>query len=398
MRRRRVGVDLLSLEGEWTGMAWQAFWVARLVPPLAPDIDFVHFLPEDATPPAEGPNVTVRRVASPRGRGARLAREQWLLPRAAAAERLDLLHTIAFGPPALHRGPKLLTVHDLGFRRVPGSMPAHWRAYWDWVYGPAARAAAGVIAVSAATRDDLVELSRVPGERIAVIHPGVDPVYTPTVPGDDPRARLADLGLPPQFLLSVGTLQPRKDLETLLGTFARVAAVRADVDLVVCGGRGWGYPGFRTLVRGYNLEGRVHPVGFVPPDRLPDLYRAACALVFTSRYEGFGLPPLEAMASGVPVVATDTSAIPEVTGDAALLAPVGDCDRLSGQILRLMNDPTLRAELVTRGLARARLFTWEATARGTAAVYRALLEGRTAGSVCPADRPGAPLHFEESPR
>lgn len=398
MSRPRVGIDLLSLEGEWTGMAWQAYWVARLVPPLLPEVDFIYFLPGETPPPINVPNVAIRRVFTPGWRGGRVLREQCLLPAAAARERLDLLHTIAYGPPALHRGRKLLTVHDLGFRRVPGSMPWHWKAYWSWVYGSAARSAAGVIAVSDATRRDLVALSRVPEDRIAVVHHGVDPAFTPTTPGDDPRSRLRELGLPPRFLLSVGTLQPRKDLETLLGTFARVVAARADLDLVVCGGRGWGYPGFRTLVRGYNLEGRVHPVGFVPPEQLPDLYRAASALVFTSRYEGFGLPPLEAMASGVPVVATDTSAIPEVTGDAALLAPVGDCERLSEQVLRLMTDSDLRRLLVSRGIERARLFTWEATARKTAAVYRTLLEGGVAGDAHRMDGAGTPSIQQESPR
>jgi glycosyltransferase involved in cell wall biosynthesis len=398
MRRPRIGLDLLALEGEWTGMSGTAAWVARLAPDLAPDIDFVYFLPGDAPSPAAAPNVTVRRLTDSRRRGARVVREQWHLAIAAARERLDLLHTVAYGPPALYRGRKLLTVHDLGFRRFPESMPFRWRAYWNWVYGPAARGAAGLIAVSRATRDDLVALSHVPEERIAVVHHGVDPVFYPAAPGDDPKSRLAALGLPTQFLLSVGTLQPRKDLETLLGTFARVAAARADLDLVVCGGRGWGYPGFRTLVRGYNLEGRVHAVGFVPPERLPDLYRAARALVFTSRYEGFGLPPLEAMASGVPVVATDTSAIPEVTGDAALLAPVGDSERLSEQVLRLMTDSELRQVLVTRGLERARLFPWEAAARKTVMVYRALLAGGAAGTALRADSADTPSIDQESPR
>lgn len=367
----RIGLDLTSLKGpELSGMAWQAWWLAHWLPRLAPDITFVFFLPPGVAPPVAAPNVELARVPYPDLKGVRFFVEQLLLPRAAARARLDLLHTIAFGPPLFYRGRKLLTMHDLGFRLFPATVPGKYARYWNWAYGTAARGCAHLIAVSGATRDDIVRHLGRRADEISVVPCGIDPVYLEPPTG---AAAVPPPGLPARYVLNVGVVQPRKDLETLLRAFARIRARHAELTLVVCGPPGWGYPDPASLVARAGLSGAVRFVSGVPQSAMPALYRGADLFLFTSIHEGFGLPLLEAMASGVPVVATDTSAIPEVVGDAARLAPVGDDAALARAALDLLEDPALRAESVRRGHARAAQFSWERSARLTLDVYRRIL-------------------------
>jgi glycosyltransferase involved in cell wall biosynthesis len=179
--------------------------------------------------------------------------------------------------------------------------------------------------------------------------------------------------LPGSFVLNVGTLQPRKDMDTLLQAFARLRERHADLHLVIAGGRGWGYDDLDQRVATAGLDGTVHLTGFVERHVLPDLYRASRLFLFSSRYEGFGLPLLEAMASGTPVVTTTHSAIPEVVGEAALTAPAGDATGLAGAALRILDDPAFRDAMIARGRERAAGFSWEESARRTLAVYREAL-------------------------
>lgn len=369
----RVGLDLLSLGVERTGMAAQAWWLARRMPELAPDVTFVFFLPPGVPPPIEAPNVEVVRVRFGDYRGARLVAEQWHLPRAAARARLDLLHTIAYGPPALYRGLKILTVHDLALWVMPETAPARFRRYWRWAYENAGRTCPALIAVSEATRRDACRFLHRRPDEVFIVQCGVDPQYAPTPSDHDPWVRIRNLNLPDRFVLSVGTIQPRKDLVTLLDAFARLAARDADLHLVIVGGRGWGYDDPERMIADRKLSGRVHLAGFVGQDDMPDIYRAARLLLFTSRYEGFGLPLLEAMASGTPVVATRTSSVPEVVGAAALLAEVGDAAGLAEAAGRILADDGVRRELALAGLARARDFSWERSAAATIEVYRRVM-------------------------
>ena len=356
-------------------MAWTAYWLARHLPALEPTITFVCFLAPGVEPPATGDNVEIVRVPVGPHRGGRLVAEQWRLARAARSARLDLFHTIAYGPPWLYRGRKVLTIHDLAFWIMPEVAPIHWRWYWRWAWGVAGRDCRMLIAVSECTKQDAIRLLNRRSEEIRVVHAGVDPIFTPAIAGDRPLDTVHRLGLPTSFVLNVGTLQPRKDLGTLLDTFARLKQGNADLHLVIVGGRGWGYGNLSDLVSSRGLAGRVHLTGFVDRQAMPDLYRAARLFLFTSRYEGFGLPLLEAMASGTPVVTTVHSAIGEVVGDAALTAMPGDSIGLADAAGRLLNDQMLRDEMIRRGLERASTFSWERAAARTLDVYREALEG-----------------------
>lgn len=371
--RPSIGLDLLSLQGPKTGMAWQAFWLAHWMPRLATELDFVFFLPPDVEAPSSGPNVEIVRVPTGRFTGARVVDEQWTLARAAARRKPDLFHTIAYGSPVMYPGVRILTIHDLAFRLFPETVPWRYRAYWNWAYGEAAAGCRRLIAVSESTRNDIVRvLHRDPAE-VSVVSCGVDPGYVPAQAAREEPVPAARRGLPERYILNVGTIQPRKDFATLLRTFARLRPEFPDLWLVVAGGRGWGYGDPFEMVRKHGLEDRVRLLEFAPPDAMPDLYRGAEILLFPSFYEGFGLPLLEAMASGTPVVAVDSSSIPEVVGDAGLLSPPRDDAGLAAHARSILADPARRADLARRGLDRARLFSWRKAAEETIKVYQSVL-------------------------
>jgi glycosyltransferase involved in cell wall biosynthesis len=271
---------------------------------------------------------------------------------------LDLVHaTSAAVPPASGR-VLVATVHDLGFHHHPETYPAAGRRFHERATRIAVAEAARVLVPSAATARDLADLYGLEPGRVAVTPLGVE------LPGHDPAAArrlLDDLGVRGPFLLAVGTLEPRKNLRRLLAAFAAVAGELPDHHLVVAGPAGWGPalpPAARVVLAG--------PVGDAV---LHGLYAAADGLAYPSLYEGFGLPVLEAMAHGTPVLTSDRSSLPEVAGEAALLVDPTDQAAISAGLLRLVGDRTLRARLAAAGPRRAGRFTWPATAAATWAAY-----------------------------
>ncbi len=291
----------------------------------------------------------------------------------------DVVHGTNFVVPPARRAARVVTVHDLTTVRFPelcdhstlGFPRLVRRAISDgaWVHTPSRFVADEVVA----------EFGADPARVRAVLHGTLGP-------GAAPRAARAagplssggapvppgSPALPPgtgRYLLAVGTIEPRKDYPGLVRAFARVAADRPDVALVVAGADGWGATAFHDAVASSPVGNRVLQLGYVPDDALAQWLAGAVALAFPSVYEGFGLPPLEAMAAGVPVVATSAGAVPEVVGDAADLVPPGDVEALAEALAHVLDDDRHRAALVEKGLCRAALFTWEACAGGLAALY-----------------------------
>lgn len=288
----------------------------------------------------------------------------------------DLYHATDFVLPPLMPGKRAaLTVHDLTFERAPDAAPPQLLRFLKRVVPQSVRRAQHVIADSQATARDLTALYDVPLERITVIYSGVDarfcPLDAPSSALDAARRKHA-LGDAP-FVLTVGTLQPRKNHLTLVRAFAQVARRLPDLQLVIAGGRGWMYDDVMGEIACLHLGERVRFIGFVDDADLPDLYRAARVFAFPSLYEGFGLPPLEAMACGVPVVASNAASLPEVVGDAGLLVDPLDVDGLAEALTRAAADEVWRAQAIARGLARARQFTWRRAAEQLLAVYDAVL-------------------------
>ncbi|NOZ27369.1 MAG: glycosyltransferase family 4 protein [Chloroflexi bacterium] len=234
-----------------------------------------------------------------------------------------------------------------------------------------------IIADSFSTRDDLVQTWNIPSERISVVHVGVEKVYRPAPP-EAVEAFRRRRGLPERFVLYLGTLEPRKNVIAAVEAFARWIQATGDRTtwLILGGAKGWYYEQIFSRVQELGITDRVRFPGYIPSAELPDWYRAAEVFLYPSLYEGFGLPPLEAMACGTPVITSNTSSLPEVVGDAALKVDPHDVEAIAEALARLLEDADLRRQLREAGLERARLFSWERTARETIAAYHLAL-GKT---------------------
>jgi glycosyltransferase involved in cell wall biosynthesis len=295
--------------------------------------------------------------------------EQLTLPLEVARVRPDLLHCPDFIPPFVRTCPAVITVHDLGFLRFPQTVTEESRRYYGQV-ARAVRSAQRTIVVSESTARDLAELVDAPMERVRVVPNGLDPHFlAPPDPDATARAR-ARWGLDRPYVLFLGTLEPRKDIPTLLRAFAAVRERHPDLLLALVGRHGWLYQSIFATLEQLGLQSDVRHVEDAADADLVPLFDGATAFAFPSLYEGFGLPALEALARGVPSVVAETSSLPEVVGDAALLHPPGDQEALADALLRLVEDDALRAELRRRGPERAARFSWERAARETLAVYR----------------------------
>jgi len=296
--------------------------------------------------------------------------------------RADLVHGPVFIGPLLTPCPVIVTIHDLSFIRFPTLFRPANRLYLKVMTQLSARRARRLIAVSAHTATEITRLLGIPPERIDIIYHGVEPAFRP-LPTGEVEAFRQHQGLPERFVLFVGTLEPRKNLVRLVEAFAQFrrqeAASQGQVKLVLAGGRGWLYDRLFARVEALALDQDVLFPGYVPNDKLPLWYNAALALVYPSLYEGFGLPVLEALACGTPVLTSNASSLPEAAGYAALTVDPHDVEALAEGLNRLLTDEPLRDRLRTRGLAHARRFTWPHTARETARTYRRALaeEGET---------------------
>lgn len=293
----------------------------------------------------------------------------------------DLYHATDFVLPPLRRDiPSVLTVHDLSFERDPESAPPRLIPFLKRVVPESARRATLIVADSHATARDLITLYDLPAEKIVVIHSGVDARFSPyrdTLYLERRRAYVLKkyaLGERP-FIFTVGTMQRRKNHLRLVQAFARLVQRNAtNADLVIAGGKGWLYDDVSAEVARLGLGTRVRFIGYVDDADLPHLYRAARAFAFPSTYEGFGLPPLEAMACGIPVVTSNVSSLPEVVGDAALQVDPYDVDALAAALEQAVNDEIWRQHAIAQGLARARAFTWQRAAEQLLDVYHRALK------------------------
>ncbi len=287
---------------------------------------------------------------------------------------VDVYHSPDFTLPPTRRGTRtLLTVHDLSFVRDPGSAAPGLLTYLNAVVPRSVARADHVLADSLATRDDLVELYRTPADKISVLYCGVEDVFAPVTDAAALTAVRAKYGLGgAPFVLAVSTLQPRKNYVRLLEALAQVPD--NDLRLVFAGGKGWLYDSIFAAVERLGLRERVTFAGFVDDADLPALYSAAQVLAYPSLYEGFGLPMLEAMACGTPVVASIASCLPEVAGDAALLIDPYDVAALAEALTRAHTDEALRADLRARGRLRAAGFRWDESARQLVELYRRIAD------------------------
>jgi glycosyltransferase involved in cell wall biosynthesis len=284
---------------------------------------------------------------------------------------VDLFHATEHLLPRFSSVRTVFTLHDLIFLFHPETHKPMNRWFLTLMMPRFLRAADAVIAVSECTKRDAIRFYRIPEEKITVIYEGVNPRFRPASPEAIAAVR-ARYGLPERFILYVGTIEPRKNLTTLLEAFHHLLATY-DLRLVIVGKKGWLYERFFRRLRELGLENRVLFTGYVPDEDLPAIYSAADLFVFPSLYEGFGLPVLEAMACGTPVICSNTSSLPEVAGDAALLVDPTDARALTGAMEQVLTNERLWATLRAKGMERARGFTWEKAAYRTWEVYQQVI-------------------------
>jgi glycosyltransferase involved in cell wall biosynthesis len=266
---------------------------------------------------------------------------------------------------------KVVTVHDTALITLSGDLVSRMRPRTVWRYRRALAGFDAVVTVSEASREELAANFALPPSRIRVIHHGVDPRFSPGLP----RRDLSRYGVSSPFILNVSSLKRKKNVEGLVHAFARLVQEGYPHRLVLVGKPDDGLPGIERAIATHRLQTRVVLTGFVDEADHPDFYRQADLLVYPSFYEGFGLPVVEAMACGCPVVTSCVSSLPEAAGGAAILVPPDDVAALTGAMRRVLDDPVLGRELVARGLERASRLTWEAAARTHLDLYRTLLDG-----------------------
>jgi glycosyltransferase involved in cell wall biosynthesis len=369
----RIGIDGRYIQDHFPGIGRYTYNLIKGLTEVAPEGDFVVFhSPQllntryDLDEVGRRPNVQLVPVDVP----AFSLKEQYRLPWLAKSLALDLLHSPYYVKPYWLPCPSVVTIHDLIPSIYPQYLPSRWRA---WIFrataGLALRSAVRVIAVSESTGRDLKRFFGTPLEKIVVTHEAADERFRP-LPERETEAVRRKYGLPRRYILYLGINKPHKNLVHLLEVFS---ASQTEVKLVLAGREDLRYPQAREAAERLGLGGKVLFLGEVADDDLPLLYNGAAFFVFPSLYEGFGLPVLEAMACGTPVICTNTSSLPEIVGDAAITLDPLDREAWLGAVKLVLESEALREGMRERGLRSARMFSWEETARQTWEVYRAIL-------------------------
>ena len=372
----RIGIDARTLEGRFTGD--RTYWRGLLGGLAAVDTESEYLLytrgPVEDAPPGLGPNFTWRHLAKPANDAL------WMLsafPRALKADRIDVAHT-QYNIPLLGAPcPMVTTVHDISFQVHPDLFLPKDRWILSTFVPRSMQKAAAVVAVSESTRRDILRFYKtIPKEKVHVILEAAGPQFQLPKDGQE-TARLAAnkaLGLTDMpYLLAVGVLQPRKNLELLLDAFAllKLGPNPPPHRLLLAGKRGWlDETDAQMAALPREVTQDIVLTGYVADADLPQLYGGADALCYPSRYEGFGLPPLEAMACGCPVLCSRSSSLPEVVGDAGILLPADNSNAWANALSKLLSSPAVLARWRERGPERAALFSWEKAANETLSVYK----------------------------
>ncbi|MEM7032550.1 MAG: glycosyltransferase family 1 protein [Chloroflexota bacterium] len=371
-----LNAQLLSLGQNYrgAGISWYIYNLLTYLGQDDADLAYTAFLNEKQFKP--GPNMQARfSPFSTHNPLARILWEQTLQPIALKQQEVDLFHALAFAAPLTTHCPFVVTIYDLSFRHFPEAFRPFNRFYLNTLTSLTAKRAARIITISESTRQDVMRFYSVDPNRVQTIYCGVDDSFQP-LPSRDIDAFKTKHNLPDRFILFLGTIEPRKNVVGLLKAYAvwiqRDAAAPL---LVVGGGKGWYYQQVFEWVEKLGLQDRVRFPGYLPQADLRLWYNAANIFVYPSLFEGFGLPVLEAMACGTPVITSNVSSLPEVAGDAAVLIDPHNTDALSAAMEQVYSQPTTQQTMAEKGLRQRVRFSWQKTATETRKVYQTVLAG-----------------------
>ena len=366
IRRKKAGVGVYAKE-----------LIDRLV--AAPEID-LYLLAQGDDPDLDYgslPRVKMLKVPSRlmRSRPVRIVFEQTVLPLILLQYRIDVLHSLHYSFPIVSFGAKkAVTIHDLTYISMPELHLASKIWFYQFFLRKAATDADGLIFISRSAETDFRRYFGEPRGLTEVIHHGKNKTLQPIEQESEVSAIRAKYSLPERVVLYIGTIEPRKNLTRLVEAFARVSVHQPEVSLAIAGAQGWMYESLFQRVNELGMGSKVLFLGFVPEQDKRLLLCAAEVFAYVSLYEGFGLPVLEAMACGIPTLTSNTSSIPEVAGNAALLVDPLSVEEIAEALGRLLSEPQLRQRLQLSALEQAAQFSWERTASETVAMYRRLMQ------------------------
>ena len=386
----KIAIDALPIMSQKTGIGYYTHHLISQFVTIAPDDDF--YLCDVLF---ESPFCTIVKLGNDLSNAYQFIRiskvpfpfvtftrflffiQQKLIGKAPKIEEMDIF----FGPN--YRGifkesmRTVITIHDMVHKYFPETIGGENLKYLTNKLPNIAKKAHCVITDSESTKNDIIKLLNVPEEKVKVIYLGVDGVFKPLIDTKALASVKKRYGLPEKFILFLGTIEPRKNIQGLMKAYAKLCEETSfNHDLVLAGDIQWKSGGLKNLIKDLRFVDRVRFIGYVDETDLANLYNLADIFVYPSFYEGFGLPIIEAMACGVPVVTSNTSSLPEIAGNAAVLIDPHSIDDLAQGIKRVLSDNELRQNLIRSGLERAKLFTWEKCAREIMKVFKELLSNR----------------------
>lgn len=299
--------------------------------------------------------------------------DQFTFPGEAKKAKVDILHQPCFSAPVFYKGKIVVTVHDIIPKLFPANLPLISRLFYSRWMTYTYRAADAIIADSECTKNDLIKHLHIDPKKIKVIYLAVSENFKPESSKSAIENIKKKYHTGENYFIHVGTLEPRKNLPFLVAAYSLAVKSGLKENLVIIGKKGWYYNDLYALVHKLHLEKRVIFTGYASDEDIPVLYSGSTALTFPSIYEGFGFPPLEAMACGTPVISSNTSSLPEVVGSAGILLPPKDETLWAKKMLEISQNKKLAQELKIRGLKQAEKFSWEKTARQTIEVYEKVI-------------------------
>ena len=372
----RIGIDATALPPQPVGAGNYIIQLVRALAEANFDVQLVIFAQKKGPALIDLPEErwVEWRIVEDLSPGSRLVWEQTRLPSLVRSTKVDLLHSLHYTRPLRLPCASVVTFHDMTFFLFPQLHTWARRLFFPTAMRISARQADAIITVSESTRQDAIRLLAIDPGKIFTAQLGVDPSFRTINDLGEKSRVIAKYNLPERFILYLGTIEPRKNLPILIRAYRQLLNSGTSHKLVLVGKYGWMYEDVLDLVDELGLEDKVFFAGYVPQDDLPLVYNLASLFVYPTIYEGFGLPALEAMACGVPVITSQIASLPEIVGDAGILIPVNNVEALSEAMSRVLGDSTLREKLIKDGQLRSTKFSWDRTAQLTWQVYMQVMK------------------------